>query len=89
MLRIYLMQPWYGLFDPGMEDSLYDVESMRRFAGVGLDAIPEETTICKFRHSIAMSKFALRQRKTQRDTSGSSQSSVPRSLTPQPQPTPP
>ena len=33
-----------------MEDSLYDVESMRRFAGVALDAIPDETTICKFRH---------------------------------------
>ena len=39
MLRIYFMQQWYGLSDPGMEDSLYDVESMRRFAGVGLDAI--------------------------------------------------
>ena len=33
-----------------MEDSLYDVESMRRFAGVSLDDIPDETTICKFRH---------------------------------------
>ena len=50
MLRIYFMQQWYGLSDPGMEDSLYDVETMRRFAGVGLDAIPDETTICKFRH---------------------------------------
>ena len=50
MLRIYFMQQWYGLSDPGMEDSLYDVESMRRFAGVALDAIPDETTICKFRH---------------------------------------
>ena len=50
MLRIYFMQQWYNLSDPGMEDSLYDVESMRRFAGVGLDAIPAETTICKFRH---------------------------------------
>lgn len=50
MLRIYFMQQWYGLSDPGMEDSLYDVEPMRRFAGVGLDAIPDETTICKFRH---------------------------------------
>ena len=29
MLRIYFMQQWYGLSDPGMEDSLYDVESMR------------------------------------------------------------
>ena len=50
MLRIYFMQQWYGLSDPGMEDSLYDVVSMRRFAGVGLDAIPDETTSCKFRH---------------------------------------
>lgn len=33
-----------------MEDSLYDVDSMRRFAGVSLDDIPDETTICKFRH---------------------------------------
>ena len=33
-----------------MEDSLYDVESMRRFAGVDLDHVPDETTTCKFRH---------------------------------------
>ena len=50
MLRIYFMQQWYGLSDPGMEDSLYDVESMRRFAGVGINGVPDETTICKFRH---------------------------------------
>ena len=50
MLRIYFMQQWYGLSDPAMEDSLYDVESMRRFAGVNLDHIPDETTIYKFRH---------------------------------------
>jgi IS5 family transposase len=50
MLRIYFMQQWYGLSDPSMEDSLYDIESMRRFAKVELDAIPDETTICKFRH---------------------------------------
>ena len=49
-MRIYFMQQWYGLSDPAMEDSLYDVESMRRFAGVDLDHIPDETTICKFRH---------------------------------------
>ena len=57
MLRIYFMQQWYGLSDPGMEDSLYDVESMRRFAGVGLDAIPDETTICKFRHFLERHGF--------------------------------
>lgn len=50
MLRIYFMQQWYALSDPAMEDSLYDIESMRRFAGVDLDEIPDETTICRFRH---------------------------------------
>ena len=50
MLRIYFMQQWYGLSDPGMEDSLYDIESMRRFAGVDIDSIPDESTILQFRH---------------------------------------
>ncbi len=50
MLRIHFMQQWYALSDPAIEDSLYDIESMRRFAGVDLDAVPDETTICKFRH---------------------------------------
>jgi len=52
MLRIYFMQQWYGLSDPAMEDSLYDIESMRRFAGIDLeaDAVPDETTILHFRH---------------------------------------
>ena len=31
-----------GLSDPGMEDSLYDVESMRRFAGVDLESVPDD-----------------------------------------------
>jgi IS5 family transposase len=52
MLRIYFMQQWYGLSDPAMEDSLYDIESMRRFADIDLevDVIPDETTILNFRH---------------------------------------
>jgi IS5 family transposase len=52
MLRIYFMQQWYGLSDPAMEDALYDIESMRRFADIDieLDAIPDETTILNFRH---------------------------------------
>jgi len=36
MLRVYFMQQWYGLSDPGMEDARYDCESMRRFAGIDL-----------------------------------------------------
>ena len=52
MLRIYFMQNWFGLSDPGMEDALYEIESMRRFAGFELidDALPDETTILNFRH---------------------------------------
>ena len=52
MLRIYFLQQWYGLSDPGMEDALYDSEAMRRFAGIDLvaDVIPDETTILNFRH---------------------------------------
>ena len=52
MLRIYFMQQWYGLSDPAMEDALYDIESMRRFADIDIevDVIPDETTILNFRH---------------------------------------
>jgi len=39
MLRIYFMQNWFNLSDPQAEDSLYDIESMRRFAGIELDVI--------------------------------------------------
>ena len=51
MLRIYFMQQWYSLSDPAMEDSLYDIESMRRFANIemGEDPVPDETTILNFR----------------------------------------
>lgn len=50
MLRIHCMQLFYNLSDPGMEDALYEIESMRRFAGLRLsDRIPDETTILNFR----------------------------------------
>jgi IS5 family transposase len=51
MLRIYFMQQWYSLSDPAMEDSLYDMESMRWFAKIemGEDPVPDETTILNFR----------------------------------------
>jgi IS5 family transposase len=50
MLRIYFMQQRFNLSDPGMEDSLYDSESMRRFAQIELmdDAVPDESTILRF-----------------------------------------
>jgi len=52
MIRIHLLQQWYDLSDPGVEEALYDVLSMQRFAGIDLGTAPapDETTICKFRH---------------------------------------
>jgi IS5 family transposase len=52
MLRIHLLQQWYSLSDPAMEDALIEVATMRRFAGIDIisDRIPDETTILAFRH---------------------------------------
>ena len=51
MLRIHCVQLFYNLSDPGMEDLLYEAESVRRFAGLSLaEALPDETTILNFRH---------------------------------------
>ena len=62
MLRIYFMQNWFNLSDPQAEDSLYDIESMRRFAGIELveNAIPDETTILRFRHLLEQHKLTER-----------------------------
>ena len=50
MLRIYFLQQWYSLSDPGAEEALYDMHSMCNFVGLDLahDAIPDETTILNF-----------------------------------------
>ena len=52
MLRIHLLQQWYALSDPAMEEALIEVPTMRRFVGIELisDRIPDETTILTFRH---------------------------------------
>ena len=51
MLRIHCVQLGYNLSDPGMEDLLYEAESVRRFAGLRLsEPMPDETTILNFRH---------------------------------------
>jgi IS5 family transposase len=54
MLRIYFLQHWFNLSDPQAEDCLYDSAAIRKFVGIdlGVDAAPDETTICKFRHLI-------------------------------------
>lgn len=62
MLRIYFMQNWFNLSDPQAEDSLYDIESLRRFAGVELaeDDSPDESTILRFRHLLEQRQLTER-----------------------------
>ena len=51
MLRVHCVQLFYNLSAPGMEDLLYEAESVRRFVGLSLsEALPDETTILNFRH---------------------------------------
>jgi IS5 family transposase len=52
MLRIYFLQQWFNLSDPAVEEALYDSAVMRQFAGIdlGREPVPDETTVCKFRH---------------------------------------
>ena len=51
MLRVHCVQLFYNLSDPGMEDLLYEAESVRRFVGLRLsEALPDESTILHFRH---------------------------------------
>ena len=51
MLRVHVVQLCYNLSDPGMEDLLYEAESVRRFVGLRLsEDLPDESTILHFRH---------------------------------------
>jgi transposase, IS5 family len=52
MLRIHLMQQWFGYSDAAMEDALHETPLLRAFAGLdaGVDRMPDETTILNFRH---------------------------------------
>jgi len=52
MLRLYFVQHWFALSDPGAEDALYDSAALRRFVGIdlGRSPAPDETTILNFRH---------------------------------------
>ena len=51
MLRISLLQQWYFLSDPAMENGLIEVHIMLRFAGIGMitDRISDQTTILSLR----------------------------------------
>ena len=50
MLRVHCVQLFYSLSDPVTEDMLYEIERVRRFTGISLKKVPDETTILNFRH---------------------------------------
>ena len=58
MLRVHLMQNWFALSDPAMEEALYEIASLRTFAKLDLNALPDETTILNFRHMLEQSDLA-------------------------------
>jgi len=59
MLRVHLMQNWFGLSDPGMEEALYEIAPLRAFARLSLTKpIPDETTILNFRRLLETHELA-------------------------------
>ncbi|MEF8752348.1 MAG: IS5 family transposase [Accumulibacter sp.] len=52
MLRVYLVQQWYGLSDEGVEDAITDSQALRGFVRIDLsrEAVPDATTLLQFRH---------------------------------------
>lgn len=61
LFRVLLLQGWYGLSDPMMEEALGDRLSFRRFCGLGLDErVPDHSTISRFRTLLADRGLATR-----------------------------
>ena len=58
MLRLHLMQNWFGYSDPAMEEALYETTILRQFAGLSLERIPDETTILNFRRLLEKHELA-------------------------------
>ena len=59
ILRVHLMQNWFGLSDPAMEEALYEITPMRVFARLSLtEPIPDETTILNFRRLLEKNELA-------------------------------
>jgi len=57
MFKVIILQKWFNLSDPEAEAQIYDRLSFRRFLCLSLqDAIPDETTICRFRLALKSSE---------------------------------
>jgi len=53
MFKALLLQRWYGLSDPAMEEALKDRLSFRHFVGIALtESIPDHSSIWRFREAL-------------------------------------
>jgi IS5 family transposase len=61
MLRIHLLQQWFGLSDPAMEEALHDVSLYCEFARLdpGAMRLPDESTILRFRHLLEENNLSI------------------------------
>jgi len=61
MLRIHLLQQFFGHSDPAMEEALYDIPLYREFARLdaGITHLPDESTILRFRHLLERNDLAV------------------------------
>lgn len=59
MVKVLLLQQWYNLSDPQLEEALGDRLSFRRFVGLGLqDDTPDHSTISRFRTALGEARSA-------------------------------
>ena len=61
MLRIHLLQQWFNLSDPAMEEALYDTPVFASFARLdpGITTMPDESTILRFRRLLETHQLGL------------------------------
>ena len=62
MLRMYIAQQCLGLSDEGIEDAIYDIQSVRNFVGIDLthESAPDATTLLKFRRLLEANDLTRR-----------------------------
>jgi IS5 family transposase len=65
MLGVHGMHLLQNLSDPAMDDALYEIESMRQFAGRNRDRLPDEIAILEFGHFLeqrmALTRYCSKQ----------------------------
>ncbi len=77
-LRLYCLQQGYDLSDPATKEEVTDSLRMRHFAGLSLAArVPDETTLCKFRHLLEAHALGTRIWRAWASACGRAQSWMP------------